>query len=423
MKLIFYPFYLLLGIILGTLTGLTPGLHFNNIAVIISSLPFSLNDPLGASILIISMMITHTFVDFIPSTFLGAPEESTSLSILPMHRMLMSGEGYKAVYLSTWGSLLAYLFSLPLIPIFFFFFVSLNGEKYLSFYLPVILFALILYMLYLESKKSLKNMIYALTIFLLSGIFGIIALNMPMNNNILPIKLQGSNTLFPIFTGLFGLPILFTSKDSKIPPQNISEDCPSVNFYLSSFIGTICGALVGFLPGVTSGIAAVLSRSLVRGDERDYIVSLGSVNTTNYIFNLLSLYLLLKPRSLAIIIVGKLLHWQKWNSFLFPPPDFILLLLTIGLTSFISFFLTLKIARFFALKFGRLGERYARINLMIFISLLGIIFLFTGVIGVILALIAMLIGLLPSKLGTMRVHLMGVLIVPLLLRFLSNLSY
>jgi len=421
MELTFYPFYILLGIVLGILTGLTPGLHFNNIAVIIFSLHFSTKDPLGASILIISMVITHTFVDFIPSTFLGAPEEDTSLSILPMHRMLMSGEGYKAVYLSTWGSLLAYLFSLPLIPIFFFFFALLNGEKYLYFYLPIILFALILHLLYLESKKSLRNMIYALIVFFLAGIFGIIALNMPMNHNIVPIKLQGSNTLFPIFTGLFGLPVLFISKDSKIPPQKLSRDCPGVNFYMSSFIGSVCGALVGFLPGVTSGIAAVLSRSLQRGDERNYIVSLGSVNTANYIFNLLSLYLLLKPRSLAIDIVGNLLNWQKWNLFLLPPSEFILLLLTVGLSSLISFFVTLKIARVFALKFGRLGERYAKINLIIFISLLGIIFLLTGIIGLMLASIAMLIGLLPSKLGTMRVHLMGVLILPLMLSFFRGI--
>ena len=75
---------LLLGCLIGTFTGLTPGIHVNLIGVILLSLPLTKISPIYSLIFLVSMSITHTFLDFIPSIFLGAPDEDTSLSILPV---------------------------------------------------------------------------------------------------------------------------------------------------------------------------------------------------------------------------------------------------------------------------------------------------------------------------------------------------
>jgi TctA family transporter len=67
------------------------------------------------STLIIGNVVTHTFLDFIPSVFLGAPEGDTALSVLPGHRMLLKGLGYDAVKLSAFGSLMSVFLALCMI--------------------------------------------------------------------------------------------------------------------------------------------------------------------------------------------------------------------------------------------------------------------------------------------------------------------
>lgn len=71
-----------LGILMGTFTGLTPGIHVNTLCLIVISMIaiFPSIDILCFATLILAMSITHTFVDFIPSTFLGAPNDDTSSS-------------------------------------------------------------------------------------------------------------------------------------------------------------------------------------------------------------------------------------------------------------------------------------------------------------------------------------------------------
>ena len=99
---------ILFGCIAGTITGLIPGVHINLVAVSIFALsPFLLKftSPLILSIFIVSMSITHTFTDFIPSCFLGAPESETALSVLPAHRLLLKGRAYEAIFLTVVGSL------------------------------------------------------------------------------------------------------------------------------------------------------------------------------------------------------------------------------------------------------------------------------------------------------------------------------
>ncbi|GAI25766.1 unnamed protein product [marine sediment metagenome] len=78
--------FLILGILFGTFTGLIPGIHINLVGVFLISLAasfLSFLNPIYFVVFITSMAITHTFVDFIPSIFLGCPDTDTELSILP----------------------------------------------------------------------------------------------------------------------------------------------------------------------------------------------------------------------------------------------------------------------------------------------------------------------------------------------------
>ena len=63
-----------LGIIFGTITGLIPGIHINLIGAILIPLSatfLGLTTPIILVIFIVSMALTHSFIDFIPSVFLS----------------------------------------------------------------------------------------------------------------------------------------------------------------------------------------------------------------------------------------------------------------------------------------------------------------------------------------------------------------
>ena len=77
---------LILGCFAGIITGLLPGIHTNTVAaLVLASLSVLLHyfSPLSLGIFLTSMVVVHSFVDFIPTIFLGAPEAETALGVLP----------------------------------------------------------------------------------------------------------------------------------------------------------------------------------------------------------------------------------------------------------------------------------------------------------------------------------------------------
>ena len=102
--------FLFAGILAGTITGLIPGIHINLVGIFLVSLAASILtsiNPIYFVTFIVSMAITHTFIDFIPSVFLGCPYTDTELSVLPGHELLKRGQGYQAITLTCYGSLAA----------------------------------------------------------------------------------------------------------------------------------------------------------------------------------------------------------------------------------------------------------------------------------------------------------------------------
>src|SRR2546428_3800935 len=109
----------LLGVLAGVGTGLAPGLHVNNVAVLLLAsraafeglilvlFPAAAPEEIVAilSSFVMGTVIGHSFLDFVPSVYLGAPEEKTALSVLPGHRLLLAGEGHVPVRLAAEGGI------------------------------------------------------------------------------------------------------------------------------------------------------------------------------------------------------------------------------------------------------------------------------------------------------------------------------
>lgn len=94
-----------LGVALGTISGLTPGLHANNFALRLAAAAPSVPGPpmlVGAAML--AAGVVHTFLDIVPAIALGVPDAAMAASALPGHRLVIEGRGHEALRLSATGS-------------------------------------------------------------------------------------------------------------------------------------------------------------------------------------------------------------------------------------------------------------------------------------------------------------------------------
>lgn len=450
MMLTLFPLILLitfciLGVLTGILTGLLPGLHVNNIALIlltISPTIIILLQPLESAgitstfslvliaVFIISVSISHTFHDTIPTTFLGAPDEDTALSVLPAHSLLLEGNGYEAVYLSAIGSLGAICISfIILYPIRYLIGIPIQGYETLQEIMFYVLVCITILMIGTEkaripensSKKilpSITGMGFALFVFFLSGIFGIIILEMTVES---PIGLN-SPVLFPALSGLFGLPTLLTSLATQpsIPKQFIDEprldQKTKKGGILSIITGSFAGLLVSIIPGITSATGTILAMN-ARGesDSRQTIVTLSAVNTACAFFVVVVLFIILRSRSGATLAVMELITIKEWNMTLMPN-NLIYLLIALLLGGTLSFFSTVSVGKIFAQFFHRIP--YQKVVMATIVLIIVLVFLFTGFLGVLILFVATFIGLLTVQWGVRRSHAMGVLLLPIILYFL-----
>ena len=390
----------ILGIIAGIVTGLTPGIHINLIAILLlTSSTFLLlyTSPIVLCCFIIAMSVTHTFLDSIPSIFLGAPESATALGVLPGHRYLLRGNGLMAVKLTIIGSfgalILSILFFPLLIPVVEFIYPLLKG------YIGYILVLVMAFMILRDSKK-----LVALFMFLLSGTFGIIIFNM---ENI-------SNPLFPMLSGMFGISTLLISlnENDKIPEQNVNQDiklkkAETIKALLS---GQFSGFITAVMPGLGAATAAVISMQITRklGDH-GFMILMGSINTVNFILSMVTLYVLNKARNGSIIVVQKLIENISINHI-------IIFLCSTVIAGSISVFLALKIGKTFSNLINKINYRKLVVLIIFFIIFLTIIL--TGPLGLLILIISTAIGIIPAITKITRTHGMGCLVLPVILYFI-----
>jgi len=103
------------GVALGTASGLVPGLHANNFALLLAATAASIPaDPLFVGVAMLTAGVVHTFLDIVPMLTLGVPDAAMAISALPGHRLVLEGRGREALRLSAVGSGLAVAVALPL---------------------------------------------------------------------------------------------------------------------------------------------------------------------------------------------------------------------------------------------------------------------------------------------------------------------
>lgn len=258
------------------------------------------------------------------------------------------------------------------------------------------------------SENNMRSRFFAFVVFALSGLLGLIVLNNNIGGVIEP--------LFPMLSGLFGLPILFLSIRQKTKlPESFSfeqERLGNKTIFSGVAAGSIAGILAGLLPGIGSAQATVLAQEAVGREEADvakrkFLIAVGGVNTADVIYSLFAIWLLGNPRSGIAVAVAKLVTVGLEQVLIFTA-------VTIIAAGFAAY-LTLKLSRKAVFLLKRID--YSKLCKWVFVFICVLIDLFSGWFGLVIAAIAFSMGLVPNLAGIRRSHCMGCLLLPTILFF------
>ncbi len=390
---------LLIGIGFGIVTGITPGVHVNLISVVLLSLSpmlLKFTTPLALSVVIISMAITHTFLDIIPSIFLGAPDSDEAASVLPGHKLLLEGKGYEAVMLTIIGALGGLVISMVMLPAF----VPLAKYLYpvVKDYIGYILLAVIIYLIMREKEKMTVA-----CIFLFSGVLGIAVFSLT----------ELKDPLFPLLSGLFGTSMLLLSvKDNtRLPEQKTT----GIEFEKKKGIkATLCSVIAGwfcsFMPGLGPSEAAILGSTFFKDlGNKGFLILTGGLGTVNMALSLVTFYTLGKARNGAIVTVSEIIVTVDYRTFL--------IFWGVSLAAGgIATVLASKFSKIFAKLMCRINYKILCISIVCLITCLVIII--SGWLGLLVLAISTFFGMIPALKNVGRNHMMGCLLVPVMIYFL-----
>lgn len=403
---------ILAGILLGTITGLTPGLHVNTIGIIM----FSISDkilknttPLTLCSFFVSISLCHAMLEFIPALLMSIPDEDTVLSIQPGHKLLFKGEGRKAIRLVSFGGFLTIIILVALMPSLMIFLpIIYNALKNYIGYLLLITMTIILVRFNSKEKRA-----KSILLFLVSGILGLTVLNSNLGNNL---------GLLCLLSGLFSISnLLYTiNNESHIPPQKDSKTfLIDKKFKKATFAGSISGCVLGLLPGLGPAQGTLIAQSITLNKNispEEFIVTNSGVNISDTLFSLMAIYLINNPRSAISVYISNILTNIELIHVIF----FI----------FVSL-ITVSVACVLSIKIGDwmidhvLKIDYKKFNICIVILITLIIVFFTIVNNgclwyVMLCYVTSIsLGLVTNVLDLSKSNLMGVLIIPSIITYLG----
>ena len=405
-----------IGILIGTTTGMIPGIHVNTAGAILFASSTFLMTFLSAEflcVLMVSMSIAHALIEFVPSMLLGVPQEGTATSILPGHRMVLEGRSKEVIRIVSVGGFGAIIITILMLPIFAITLPIMHNVTK-----PFTWLILLVASIYLTHKltANFRDFLWSLLLFVLSGILEWIIFQTPISSG---------TTLMCIFSGLFGIStILFSLNDSStIPHQNpFYELNIDYDKFKSIFAGGITGAILGFLPGFGPAQGTVIAQAVSgTNDNNDddtvnFLLATSGLNISDCLFSLIAIYIIGNPRSGIAVYMSYLIFEMGLNHlaiFIFAS------LIAVS----VSLVLSLKLGDSFSRLMG--GVDYKKLSISVILLQIVILYIFifyykAPVIYMTIALItSTAMGMLPHYIGIGKSHLMGVLIVPAIIIYMQ----
>lgn len=417
--LLFVGYTAVIGAGIGTFSGLVPGIHVNTLATLMLSFYPFITDlfsdiipagyiPVCVASCIVSASVVHSFVDYVPSVFIGAPDPDDCVSMLPGHLLLNNGQAMVAIRSAAIGSLVGACVAIAIsIP---FQLLLLNGlGDYLDSITVIVLVATILLMGFHESE--LKKCAFAFFLIGLSGLLGVAVMDLDIPSD----GIMGKGTLlFPMLTGLFGMPMMMESvKESRTVEQKDETEYPVGP--APGIKGVVTGSIIGWFPGITSTTGAVVASTFTPEKKSEGFISMiASIGTASVVLMLVTLSVTGNGRSGTMLVVKDIMGNDIMGQL---NVNFLLLLFSIAIASFLGYRITIACGK-------RMSHIVSRINMKLLnkiciVLVTVLVLLLTGPFGIGILAISTTIGFLPQKLETSRFHLSGCLIVPTLCNHLG----
>ena len=409
----------LLGALAGIVTGLVPGIHVNTVTALLlagSASCASLGIEYSALLAFTcALAISHTFFDVVPGLFLGIPGDET-FALLPGHRLVKAGQGNLAMRLSVAGSGLGLGIGLAVIAALLVLGNLIGAvEDAIGPWMFFVLAAVSVILIVTDSHRG-----WALAVFLASGLLGIAVFGSPLVAGGLDAPV---NALFPALAGLFGVAsLLFAvgtagrAEPAPPPPPDASPGVSPAGVAWPGVRGGLAGLLVGLLPGLGAANAATLLLLIERwsgrrgnrdDQDRAYLVTTSSLNTSEALFAIAALYLIGRSRSGASIAVEQILGG------IVSPGDLGWIALSMIAAGVVAAAIMWRLGARFAAWFHAVDQAGLTWSVIAFLTALTVLLLGAG--GLVILICATAVGLIPLLFGARRAQLMGFFLVPTML--------
>lgn len=448
------------GTALGFLAGLVPGLHMNNIAAAVTaygsaalaffgSISFAAV-PNGAGIsvscFISSALVAHIFSESVVSTYVGIPDEDV-VSVLPAHRLAKAGLGTLAVRSSAEGALAGVLYGVALVfPVCALMGTPLLAYDAISKLMPFVVSIFILLLVVSEGYPSLRfrhhvkghilRMVSAFAMVLASGLLGTVALltnyyaaplpDFPwISNEFVP----RSSLLLPMFAGFFGVPSLLLSMGSRpLPGITFARAYDgarplSAREALTMLLG---GIMVGWLPGMTSGSATTacspsMTEARVVEDVSSasrFVWLYSAISASGAVMSVGALFVIQRARSgsmdaVSLFVGGTFVEGAWFQSV----PLMSAILLSMVVSSLLSRWAIHRFLPVLSRSSKVLCSRALAVSSLVFVT--GLCLSITGVRGALVMACSASLGMLTPIVGIRRIQLMGSLLVPIWILFVT----
>lgn len=390
---------ILAGIGLGIVTGLLPGIHINLVMTVLVPLVITrtATTPFSIALGIVALTATHTILDFIPSIYLGAPEEETALSILPAHQLLHKGRGHEAALLVVAGAMVGLVALLGTAPGMILLMPLL--ESRIERAIPFVLLGVVVFMIAREERP-----LPALVCFTSAGFLGYAALNLPVNQ-----------PLFPLLGGLFGMSglVLALKQKTALPPQE-KVAWKQLGFTKKDALKTlrdvvIAGIPCSILPALGSGYASLIASEASRPTNRRFLAITSAMNTYIAGVSFILVVSIGKARTGAAAVVEELL--EKITYLQIGALITVFILITLGATC-----LATILSRKFATYIDKIA--YNKVSLVALAFIVVCVGAISHVTGLLILATGTALGIYAINSNIKRMHLMGCLLVPTLLAYL-----
>jgi putative membrane protein len=368
------------------------------------------------------------------------------VSLLPAHRLAKEGMGRSAVRSSADGSLAGAAAGLLfMVPVCALLGPPIDAYSSLKAVMGMVVGALSVVLVASEGfgrPAPVKRVAFAAAFFLLAGLVGYVVLDTNYFSSSMPdfpwmraSYVPRSSLLLPLFAGLFGIPTLLLSLGScsvgEGPPDRIAtkdSDLRPVIRAKDVMMSSLGGVLVGWIPGVTSGSSATLCANAMKGaapegDRQEeavrFIWLYSAISSCGAVLSVGALFLIARARSgimQAVVFFMDDSSLEIRGTGTVGPMCAILMsmlaaaLLSHAMIHHISGALLTRLQ-------GVLCSRRTAVVSMAFV--VSLVLFLTGTRGGLLLVVATTLGLMPPLCGLRRINLMGCLLLPICVTFLT----